>query len=238
MDGARAVNRYVNDNLDERVLPELALKAQALEGYASTIGILFGFPDYSGWRSQADTTQLIRWRDEAVQLHGATAYYPVAPYGSGYHGKGAAFDIKVVQWPAGKTSDWAYRTLGAFAPKIGLRWGGNFSGKQVDPYHFELAISLGDAQARFDAWQVKQRQAAASGKPALVVTPSAPSNTPPLTFVGFQVPTNANALPKSLSEIGTIISKPTGAIALGAVVALAVVAVGFFLTLAVVNFFR
>ena len=246
MDGARAVNHYVNDAFDSRMLPETKNKATALEGYASTLGILFGYPDYSGWRSQADTTNLIKWRNEAVQEGGPSAWYPVSPYGVGYHGKGAAFDIKVVHWPDGKTSDWAYQTLGAFASKIGLRWGGNFvgtttvNGKQVskkDPYHFELAISLADAQTRFDAWQLQQKQTQLSGKPAVVVTPSVPS-TPTLTFKGFQLPTDLNALPKSLSDIESIIKKPTGAIALGVVVALAVVAVGFTLIPLAVNVLR
>jgi hypothetical protein len=205
MDGAHAVNRYVADTIDQRTLPTLRNKEQALANYAASLGILYGFPDYSGWRSQADTTQLIAWRDQAVAAGGASAYYPVAPYGVGYHGKGAAFDIKVVKWPVGRSSDWAYQQLGAYAPRIGLRWGGTFSGRTVDPYHFELAVSIADAQAQFDAWQKEQRAAVASGKPAVVLTPSAPSTQPLLTFTNFQLPTDTNALPKSLTDIQSIL---------------------------------
>lgn len=215
MDGAHAVNKYVADVIDSRVLPTLINKATALENYAASLSILFGYPDYSGWRSQADTTQLIQWRDQAVQRYGPSAYYPVAPFGSGYHGKGAAFDIKVVQWPAGKSSDWAYQQLGAYAPRIGLRWGGTFGAPNTDPYHFELAITLADAQAQFEAYQSQQRALALSGKPAVTVTPSAPSDiSANLTFTNFQLPSVANALPKSLSEISSIIS---GGGAIGAV---------------------
>lgn len=229
MIGAHAVNHYVRDTPDTRVLPELLNKATALENYADTQGILFGYPDYSGWRSQADTTQLIVWRDQAVEAHGAGAWYPVAPYGIGYHGKGAAFDVKVVRWPAGKSSDWAYRTLGAYAPRIGLTWGGTFSGRSVDPYHFQLAISLDAAQARFVAWQAEQKRIMLTGKPAMIVTPTARVQTsvPLLTFPNFQVPTNPVALPKSLDEIGKILT-PTGAVPIVVTVALAIIAVGFF----------
>jgi hypothetical protein len=229
--GAHAVNRYVADAIDQRTLPTLRNKAQALENYAATLGILFGYPDYSGWRSLADTTQLIQWRDEAVAAHGATAYYPVASYGSGFHGKGAAFDIKIVKWPAGRSSDWAYQQLGAYAPRIGLRWGGTFSGRNVDPYHFELAISIADAQALFDAWQKQQAQQRVAGAPTVGVLTPTTVTQPTLTFSNFQLPDSANALPKSLSEIGRIIGKPTGAIALGVVVALGLVVTGFFLIL-------
>lgn len=211
MDGARAVNKYVTDDIDQRTLPTLRNKATALENYAATLGILFGYPEYSGWRSQADTAQLIKWRDEAVAAGGPSAYYPVAPYGQGYHGKGAAFDIKVVKWPAGRSSEWAYQQLGSYAPRIGLRWGGLFHAPNTDPYHFELAVSLTDAQNLFNAWQDEQRAAALSGKPAVTLTPTAP--TPPQTFPGFQLP-GVNALPKSLSEIESIIS---GGGAIGAV---------------------
>jgi hypothetical protein len=231
MQGANAVNRYVNDDIDTRILPELSHKSQALEAYAESLGILFGYPDYSGWRSQADTTQLITWRNQAVASFGPGAYYPVASFGSGYHGKGAAFDIKVVKWPAGKSSAWAYQTLGAFAPRIGLRWGGLFPGKFTDIYHFELAISLGDAQARFNQWQLSQRQARAAGKSAPVLNSSALSTaTGNLTFPDFQFPVNPSALPKSQAEINLVASlSPTGAVALGVVVALALVVTGFFL---------
>lgn len=228
MIGAHAVNKYVRDVPDSRMLPTTLNKATALENYAASQGILFGFPDYSGWRSEADTTQLTVWRDEAVAAHGPNAYYPVAPYGVGYHGKGAAFDVKVVKWPTGKTADWAYRQLGAYAPIIGLRWGGTFGGKSTDPYHFELAITVAAAQAAFTKFQQDQRALQLSGKPAVILTPSSLSQQQLLTFTNFQVPTNPAVLPKSLSEIGSIL-QPRGAVPIVFAVALAFVAVGFFL---------
>lgn len=212
MKGARAVNKYVRDDIDPRVLPTLKNKATALEQYAESQGIVFGYPDYSGWRSKADTTQLIAWRDEAVKLHGPDAYYPVAPYGQGYHGKGSAFDIKIVLYPKGKTLDWAYATLGAYAPRIGLRWGGTFSGRNKDIFHFELAITLDAAQRLFDAFQSAQH---AVSIPVLASSPS--------------------QLPKVSSQpltVAVMNAKPTtiGAAALAAVAALAIVG-GFFLAL-------
>lgn len=223
MIGARAVNKYVRDEIDPRVLPTLKNKAVALEQYAATLGILFGYPDYSGWRSQADTTQLILWRDQEVKLHGASSYYPVAPYGQGFHGKGAAFDIKVVKWPTGKDAAWAYAMLGAYAARIGLRWGGNFTGtrtvagKQVsnkDIFHFELAITLNAAQVLFDEYQSAQHRV----------------SVPLIAATGSQLP---KADSQSLTA-AVVNAKPTtvGAAALGVVAIIAVVG-GFFLALLV-----
>lgn len=217
MIGAAAVNRYVRDDLDLRVLPEVRLKFMALENYAETQGILFGYPDYSGWRSQADTTQLITWRDQAVAKLGPDAYYPVAPFGSGFHGKGAAGDIKVVRWPSVKSSAWAYQTLGAYAPRIGFRWGGMFPKPNVDPYHFELAITLAAAQIRFDQWQVQQRVIVLTGQPGIILTPSTVSSTPLLSL--------PIALPKSLAEIQKIV--PTSAVSLTVVTLLGIAVIGF-----------
>lgn len=211
MIGASAVNHDVRDSVDLRVLPVIARRAMALEGYAARLGILFGYPDYSGWRSQADTTQLIRWRDEAVAKDGAAAYYPVAPYGTGYHGKGAAFDIDVVRWPEGKTEAWAYATLGAFAPRIGLRWGGIFPGRSRDVFHFELPVSVSEAQRLFNEWR-------ASGR--IVLPPTA-------SYTSFAPPSKAGTAGLS-AEVSKRIM-PTGAASLGVVALLALVAVGFFL---------
>jgi hypothetical protein len=225
MIGAAAVNKYVRDDPDSRVLPELLNKATALENYAESQKILFGYPDYSGWRSEADTTQLITWRDQAVAQFGPSAYYPVSPFGVGFHGKGAAFDVKIVQWPSSQSNAWAYQTLGAYAPRIGLRWGGLFSAPNVDPYHFELAITLDNAAARFTAWQVQQRAMTLTGLPGVVLTPSAPSDISLLSFPTFTLPSSPLALPKSLNQISQII--PTSAVPLVVVGLLGIAAAGF-----------
>ena len=178
-------DRTLKENPDARALPLLLRKATALEAYAINMGIAFGYPPYSGVRTEADTLQLIRWRDDAVRKGGAAAYYPVAPYGRGYHPWGSAFDIKVVKVPAGKTIAWGYATLGAYAPSLGLRWGGTFSGKNVDPYHFELAVSLAEAQKLWTAH-------AGAGKPVpgptspgvpIILTPAPAPVTEPMRLV-------------------------------------------------------
>jgi hypothetical protein len=226
MIGAAAVNRYVRDDPDPRVLPELLLKIQALENYAASQSILFGYPDYSGWRSQADTTQLITWRDQAVSKFGPGAYYPVSPFGVGFHGKGAAEDVKVVQWPSSKSSAWAYQTLGLYAPRIGLRWGGLFPAPNVDPYHFELAIALSAAQTRFDQWQSQQRAMTLTGLPGVVLTPSAPSDISLLSFPTFALPSSPVALPKTFAEIKKIVL-PTSAVPIVVVGLLGIAVAGF-----------
>lgn len=132
-------------------LPELKRAEMMLRGFATQRGIVYELPDYAGLRTQSDTTQLIRWRDEAVtkarkdaeakrKTQGGTpvqvklagdvaanrAFYRVSPYGVGYHGIGGAFDVRITKVPAGMTVEDGYKYLGGFASTCGLTWGGVF----------------------------------------------------------------------------------------------------------------
>lgn len=129
-------------------LPELVAAEARLRAEADALGIGYRIADWGGVRTQADTTQLLRWRDEHVARGGTT--YPVAPWGRSYHNFGAAFDVKITRRRPNRTDRQELQALGALAPKVGLRWGGLWSGTKNDPFHFELPITLADARQR---WQ-------------------------------------------------------------------------------------
>lgn len=138
-------------------LPETVDAFNALDQYARSQGIAIAIADYGGVRTQADTTQILEYRQNDYNAAVAAGkipatmtldqFRPIAPFGSSYHNYGAAFDITIQARPASMTAYDALALLGAYAPAIGLRWGGYFS--NPDTPHFELAISLDDAAQRY-----------------------------------------------------------------------------------------
>lgn len=139
------------------LLPETAAAYAQLAAYASKyLGADIAVADYGGIRTQADTTRILKYRQDdfaaavnAGQIRADTtlqAFRPINAFGTSYHNYGAAFDItingeQVDQSPA------AIQALGTFAPSVGLRWGGTF--RNPDRPHFELAIPLKEAQSRY-----------------------------------------------------------------------------------------
>ena len=124
-------------------LPALVDAEMALNAKAAALDILYVIADYGALRTKAVVQLLEKWRDEAVAK--GEPYYRVSNYTHGYHPRGAAFDIRITNWPHAKmSSNQAYATLGQLASSCGLRWGGHFS-PPTDIYHFELAISLDEA---------------------------------------------------------------------------------------------
>lgn len=119
------------------VLPELRMKHDALRERAAAVGIEFVVPPYGGLRTEADQAKLAKWRDEAVAA--GKPWYPVAPFGSSFHERGAAFDVKITKGSLDQ--------LGQLGEAIGLRWGGRWS--KSDPFHFELPTTLDKAKAAF-----------------------------------------------------------------------------------------
>lgn len=139
------------------VLPETRAAFDALDAYARSQGIGISVADFGGLRTSADTTRILKYRDDdyAVARRAGTIrpdttlaqFRPIAPFGHSYHNYGAAFDIIVTARPSSLSVAGVQRKLGEYAPRIGLRWGGTFS--NPDAPHFELAISLAEAQARY-----------------------------------------------------------------------------------------
>lgn len=122
------------------VLPELRMKHDELRRRAEAEGIEFVVPAYGGLRTEADQAQLVAWRDQAVAK--GLPWYPVAPFGSSFHERGAAFDVKVTKGSLDR--------LGVLGESLGLRWGGRWT--KADPFHFELPTTLQKAKDAFLAF--------------------------------------------------------------------------------------
>lgn len=145
-------------------LPELTTAIETLRKVALADGIEFVTADFGGVRTLADTTKILKYRDDdyAVYLKNLAKLFPqrpptpkeiwrpIAPFGSSMHNYGAARDVKITVKPSSMTEAEALRRLGSHAPDCGLRWGGTFRVK-VDMPHFELPLRLSDARARYEA---------------------------------------------------------------------------------------
>lgn len=153
--------------------PDLSDAIDRLREKARVDGIEFDTADFGGVRTLADTTKILKYRDDdyatyvnALKARDANAvpvdkgiWRPIAPFGTSMHNYGAARDLKILKKPASFSEAEAYRRLGSIAPTCGLKWGGTFRNK-VDPPHFELPITL--AQAK-DAWDMRQTAAKGDG---------------------------------------------------------------------------
>lgn len=153
-------------NALQSALPETLAAWDALTALAAAQGITFALNDFGGVRTQADTTLIEQYRQtdfnaavSSGQIPADTTlqqFRPIAPYGKSYHDYGAAFDIAPVAYPASLGYDGAVNALGALAPQAGLRWGGHFT--NADPAHFELAITLAAASAKWSNWVASGEQ--------------------------------------------------------------------------------
>ncbi len=131
-------------------LPSLIDAEAKLQAKAAALDILYALADYGALRTRAVVTLLIKWRDEAVAS--GEPSYRVSGFTHGYHPRGAAFDIRITNWPhATMSSNHAYSILGQLAASCGLRWGGYFPAP-ADIYHFELPITLDEATQQFAAF--------------------------------------------------------------------------------------
>lgn len=142
------------------LLPETVAAYNALDQFARSQGIGIALADFGGLRTQADTTKILQYRQDDFDAALASGsirpdttlnqFRPIAPFGSSYHNYGAAFDIVIQSRPSSMSAGQALGVLASYAPSIGLRWGGTF--RNPDPPHFELAITLADAQARYKSY--------------------------------------------------------------------------------------
>lgn len=160
-----------------KLLPEMQIAERALRRAALDAGIEYTIADFGSLRSEADTTRILGYRatDYAVYVANLKrsnpravplpigTWRPIAKFGSSYHNYGAAIDLTITRRPASMSSSRALLALGAFAPRAGLRWGGNFS-PRVDPPHFELAVSLSEARRLWNARVPTSRTVAPSGR--------------------------------------------------------------------------
>jgi len=144
-------------------LPDLRAHERALRAKATAMGIAYKIAPYGALRTQADTSQILKYRDDDYRLYvqrtraagkipvDIGTFRPIAPFGNSYHNYGAAFDVVVTSAPQGVSAAAALAKLGAVASSVGLRWGGYFA--KPDTPHFELPIGLTQARERWNAHQ-------------------------------------------------------------------------------------
>lgn len=137
---------------------------QRLETLARAEGIEFKTADFGGVRTEADTTRILGYRDDeyAAYVTKLKSMYPgrapiakekwrrIVPFGKSHHNYGAARDVQPINWPTGKSAQWAHDRLDTIAAtdpelKAALRCGDDFG----DEPHFELRIPLEEARRRW-----------------------------------------------------------------------------------------
>lgn len=145
----------------------LAALTRLMADYEAATGNKTTVPDYGGYRTAAQQQQLRDWRDEEK------ATYAVGGVETSRHVWGGAFDLKVLTlvggkwtvldaWQGGKVRP-EYVKLGELGEKLGLKWGGRWSGKDTDPYHFQRNETLAQAQAAYVAFAGRNLQGGAGG---------------------------------------------------------------------------
>ncbi len=174
----------------EFFLPELETARAGLFDAMAARGVPLELADFGGYRTPADTAQLMAFRDADYSSYVASqraagrnpvpmaTWRPIAPYESSYHSYGAAFDVDAEQ-----LTDAELGTAGALAPSFGLRWGKSFG----DPDHFELAVSLADARQRFDAFAGSDDPSSDAPELAGLAGAGGPSTGAILLLVGLGV---------------------------------------------------
>lgn len=136
-------------------LPELTQAWYTLEQLAASHGVQMGIADFGGFRTAADTSQILGYRDADYAVYvkqqraagkpvqSETSWRPISPYGSSYHDYGAARDFTVVIKPSSMSVDDAMALVRSLAPAAGLR--AIYPGVD-DPPHLELPIDLDTAR--------------------------------------------------------------------------------------------
>lgn len=174
-------------SIRQDALPELTTAWSELLQLLSERGIKGTIADYGGYRTQADTNEILGYRDQDYALYVAqtraaggtpvseNAYRPIAPYGSSAHNYGAARDLAITAVPPGMTASQALDVAGSLAMDAGLRWGGTFT--NPDRPHFELPWSLSEWQSAWSDYQNETGEYAAGGNDASD-SDSGPTPTP------------------------------------------------------------
>lgn len=145
-----------------KALPQLIAAERALSELAAARGIVYDIAPFGAVRSQSDTTRILGYREQEYKLYAEkqrlvgkaplpiNRWRPIAPFGNSHHNYGAAFDVRPVSWPKGKTFQWAHDQLDeivASNPQLGLRSGDYFN----DEPHFELALPLATVKQMWES---------------------------------------------------------------------------------------
>jgi uncharacterized protein YaaQ len=179
----------------QQMLPQTLAAYDAIRAALAGHGYTVSLADFGGFRTQADTTLILEYRQEDYNAAVAAGkispdttlqqFRAIAPYGSSYHDYGAAFDL------SGPSA--ALKLAGQLAPSYGLRW----PLPTRDPAHFELDMTLEDARALFNAGGADATSAGGGGD---VTTTDATDATDP-NANGF----TTGAILAGLAVVGAIL---------------------------------
>lgn len=153
-----------------QALPELVELWDKTVSDAGAAGIVVAIADFGGFRTDADTAQILQFKQDDYDAYAAAAVAaghmpleitqgwddgnprPIRPYGQSFHDFGAARDFIVKRWPAGMTQAQAVRRVQDIAIANGLKSGRSYG----DDPHLQLPITLEDAAARWDAYDAQR----------------------------------------------------------------------------------
>lgn len=141
-----------------QALPAMAELWDQLVQLAAAQGIVIDVADYGGFRTAADTAEILNIRENEYAQYLAQArannqavvdintWRRIAPYGQSYHNYGAARDPKIVSVPAGMSGLTAVATIDNLAESLGLETGASYG----DPLHVQLPIALDEAAGEWN----------------------------------------------------------------------------------------
>lgn len=142
----------------DQTLPEIQFAYGEIQQTLGGEGITVQINDYGGFRTPADTSEILAYRatDYATALAAGKipatlsldAYRPIAPYGESYHDYGAALDLSPLAYPSSMTWGEAMDAIAQAATAAGLVQPLPSS----DPAHFQLPLSLAAAQAEWNQY--------------------------------------------------------------------------------------
>lgn len=221
-------------------LPEFASDLAQLAQLAAAQGIQLGFNSYGGFRDQATTQLISKYRDQDYAAYlkqllqtnplatplPIDQWRPLVPFGQSFHNFGAAADLNPIVWPPalGTRTD-ALNVLHQLAPLTGLR----FPLPTSDPAHVELAEPLATVQTR---WLLQGANASsrpdvlavslpaeidAGMVPGVSFTSSLPGTVAPITAPPPDV--GINYAPAPSSSPGMLVAIGAGMLLLGYAVA-------------------
>lgn len=166
-----------NSHVLAGALPTLVIAEAELSRLAGVQGVQYDIAPFGAVRSQSDTTRIFGYREQEYRLYAGKEraagrnplsiekWRPVAPFGNSHHNYGAAFDVRPVSWPQGKSFQWAHDKLDAIVaatPTLGLRSGDYFN----DEPHFELALPLATVR---QMWAATGKSVGVGATPVVVV---------------------------------------------------------------------
>jgi hypothetical protein len=206
-------------------LPELVSAWNSLaRDAASNLKIQIGIADDGGFRTEADTTRDLGYRQQEWAIYAANerkagrtpqainVWRPINAFGTSFHNYGAARDAKIISRPAGMSYDAAVKAVRGILARNGLRGISSVN----DQLHFELPISLAEAKRRWEAYKAQPAKL-----PPMVTTAPAPGDDDGLDSGNIDAGDD-DSDGGTATDAGAMQTKPAGKALLGALVGIVV----------------